>query len=165
MPQLPPLSPGVWLETIYVAKTLFCFCTVSKLPQLYSSHRLPGAFCDASAKCSTRVAPAPYSLTQRYRGSPCRRAILHVDDAWAANACNRCHPMRPDPPVLCAWSRVGVGEAAGVTLTREQGAAYPPSDWRFKRQNKAGTNLSWTIFLFWHQGSREIINGWMLEHL
>lgn len=97
------------LHEISVPKTHFASALSAK-------RRRRGAV--ASAKRSGRPTPhrpppppAPYSLRLQYRGSPCWRAILHVDDAWAGKTCNRCHPTRPDPPApLClSWSGSGRG--------------------------------------------------------
>lgn len=113
----------------------------------------------------TQPPPAPHCPGSIYLkmavpgGAPCRRAILHVDDAWAGKTCNRCHPMRPHPGPFVPeqeWE-----------WERPQGSCWPGSRVHhtnrltqvFSRQNRAWIELYSTIFLFLTcSGSAELIN-------
>lgn len=109
----------------------------------------PRHFGVASSKCSraTRVTPAPYSLTRQYRGEPLLKRDPSCRQRVGRKHLQQVPPDEARSSALCAGARVGVGEAAGVALTQEQGAPCLLSDWRFRRQNKARTKLFATIFL------------------
>lgn len=151
-PQWQYVKPVLELQTISVPKNYFASALSAKF---HSSTPPIGSPAPRRCICQTLepptcAAPVPYSLRRRYRGSPRWRAILHVDDAWAEETCNRCHPMRLDP-------RPFVPEQEWE-WERPQGSCWPESRARhtdcltggFKRQNKPCTKLYSTIFLPWH---------------
>lgn len=91
--------------------------------------------------------PCPIFLNTAVSGEP-----LLKRDPSCGQRVGRKHLQQVPPDdarssALCAGARVGVGEAAGVALTQEQGAPCLLSDWRFRRQNKDRTKLFATIFL------------------
>lgn len=149
----------------FCTKKLFCICTISKVSQFDSAHRLPRAspMHLPNARAPNLRRPCPIFLKTAVSGeSPltcdpsCGRCVgrrnlqqVPPDEAWSA--------------ALCAWAGVGVGEATGVMLTREQGAPYRLSDWRVQTSKQAMYKIildhfSSLTFL----RSKELMNGWML---